>query len=114
MPYGLLLSMFFFQIYPIQNLADKHTISPNGYDAGRYDLSTQGLQHYNIPFCSDSLVATATKGETSFDGVKYSATAKNVTGLLSAGSNKINHGKNSSYSSGTLLMVLQVFQLTAT
>jgi len=50
-----------------------HTISPNGYDVGR-----------------DTLVSWAL-GTTSYGDVTYSTTAENVTGLLQAGTDGINH-----------------------
>ncbi|TDL22580.1 hypothetical protein BD410DRAFT_722852 [Rickenella mellea] len=58
-----------------ENLADNHTISPDGYDVGR-----------------DELVSTATAGQTSFGGVKYTTTSQSITGLLPVGSAGINHG----------------------
>ncbi|KAI0319189.1 hypothetical protein OF83DRAFT_1055467 [Amylostereum chailletii] len=51
-----------------------HTISPDGYNIGR-----------------DALVSAAI-GTTSFDGVTYSTTAQNITGLMAAGSTGVNHG----------------------
>ncbi|CDO76722.1 hypothetical protein BN946_scf184796.g16 [Trametes cinnabarina] len=54
--------------------SDNHDIVPDGYDIGR-----------------DQLVAGAV-GITSFDGVTYSTTAQNVTGLLPVGSAGVNHG----------------------
>ncbi|KAG6327925.1 hypothetical protein ID866_11164, partial [Astraeus odoratus] len=53
---------------------ENHDIVPDGYDVGR-----------------DSLVAAAA-GETSFNGVTYMTTAVNVTGLLTPGSQGVNHG----------------------
>jgi hypothetical protein len=40
---------------------------------------------------SDTL-ATAAIGSTSHNGVNYSTTGNNITGLLSVGSNGVNHG----------------------
>ncbi|EJD03385.1 uncharacterized protein FOMMEDRAFT_146952 [Fomitiporia mediterranea MF3/22] len=57
-----------------ENVFEHHTISPDGYDKGR-----------------DSLVSTATAGQTSFDGVTYSSTSSDITGLLTAGTAGINH-----------------------
>ncbi|KAG1807986.1 uncharacterized protein BJ212DRAFT_1281379 [Suillus subaureus] len=54
--------------------SENHNIVPDGYDIGR-----------------DQLVSAAV-GETWFNGVKYSTTAQNITGLLAAGSDGINHG----------------------
>ncbi|KAG2339780.1 hypothetical protein BDR05DRAFT_891211 [Suillus weaverae] len=51
-----------------------HDIVPDGYNIGRDQL------------------ASAAVGETWFAGVKYYTTAKNVTGLLAAGADGINHG----------------------
>jgi hypothetical protein len=61
-----------------ENLEEHHTISPNGYDVGR-----------------DELVASALNngGTTSHDDVTYKATTQNITGLLTPGTNGINHGK---------------------
>ncbi|TFY82185.1 hypothetical protein EWM64_g1836 [Hericium alpestre] len=57
-----------------EDVSEGHTIVPDGYDIGR-----------------DALVAAAV-GSTSFDGVTYSTTARNVTGLIAAGSQGVNHG----------------------
>ncbi|KAJ7188399.1 hypothetical protein C8R46DRAFT_1205554 [Mycena filopes] len=57
-----------------ENVAEGHTIVPNGYNIGR-----------------DALVAN-TVGTTSFDGVNYSTISKSLTGLLPAGSTGVNHG----------------------
>lgn len=46
----------------------------------------------NIPCTRDKLVAAATAGQTSFDGVTYSTTAEAITGLMAAGSTGVNHG----------------------
>ncbi|KAJ7078931.1 hypothetical protein B0H15DRAFT_859808 [Mycena belliarum] len=56
-----------------ENVTEGHTIAPDGYNVGR-----------------DLLVANAV-GSTSFNGVSYSTTAQNLTGLLPAGSNGVNH-----------------------
>ncbi|KAH9892874.1 hypothetical protein C8Q73DRAFT_76049 [Cubamyces lactineus] len=53
---------------------DNHDIVPDGYNIGR-----------------DELVSGAV-GTTSYNGVTYSTTAQNVTGLLPVGSNGVNHG----------------------
>ena len=43
----------------------------------------------------DLLVNNAvTNSTTTFGGVTYSNTAQNITGLISPGSNGVNHGKN--------------------
>ncbi|KAJ6557820.1 hypothetical protein B0H19DRAFT_1261413 [Mycena capillaripes] len=57
-----------------ENVSKHHTISPNGYNTGR-----------------DLLVQRAT-GKTSFKGVKYTTTAHNISGLMSPGSEGVNHG----------------------
>ncbi|KAI0330131.1 hypothetical protein GY45DRAFT_1251395 [Cubamyces sp. BRFM 1775] len=54
--------------------SDNHNIVPDGYDVGRNELVESAI------------------GTTSFDGVTYSTTAQNVTGLLPVGSNGVNHG----------------------
>ncbi|KZP22397.1 hypothetical protein FIBSPDRAFT_1018170 [Athelia psychrophila] len=56
-----------------EDVSKSHTIIPDGYDVGRNEL------------------ATAAIGKTSINGVKYSTTAKNVTGLLAAGTAGVNH-----------------------
>jgi len=55
------------------NLSTGHNIFPDGYDINR-----------------DSF-ASAAIGNTSFLGVTYSTTVKDVTGLMSAGAQGINH-----------------------
>ncbi|KAJ7124882.1 hypothetical protein C8R44DRAFT_840156 [Mycena epipterygia] len=57
-----------------ENVAEGHTIVPNGYNIGR-----------------DLLAANAT-GSTSFGGVSYSTTVETLTGLLAAGATDVNHG----------------------
>lgn len=102
-----------FKFIPFQNIAEQHTISPDGYDVGRYDLSTQDLQHCNLAFCRNSMVQTATTGQTSFNGVNYSATVQNITGLLPVGADGVNHGKFPVTQVGHYLMILQGLHLTA-
>ncbi|KIM45176.1 hypothetical protein M413DRAFT_441859 [Hebeloma cylindrosporum] len=58
-----------------EDAQENHNIVPDGYDIGR-----------------NRLVANAV-GITSFGGVTYSTTAKNISGLLTAGSTGINHGE---------------------
>jgi len=58
-----------------EDLAENHTIAPNGYDVGR-----------------DSLVTAATTRQTSFDSVTYSTTSETISGLLPVGSQGVNHG----------------------
>ncbi|KAF9529308.1 hypothetical protein CPB83DRAFT_853053 [Crepidotus variabilis] len=57
-----------------EDLAHEHTISPDGYNKGR-----------------DLFIAGAV-GNKSYGGVKYSTVARNITGLLKAGSDGVNHG----------------------
>ncbi|KAF8485300.1 hypothetical protein DFH94DRAFT_663188 [Russula ochroleuca] len=57
-----------------ENLSNKHTVAPNGYNAGR-----------------DNLVKSALALKQ-YQGVKYSTVAKNITGLIPPGSSGINHG----------------------
>ncbi|OCH93117.1 hypothetical protein OBBRIDRAFT_885759 [Obba rivulosa] len=57
-----------------ENVTTGHTIAPDGYDVGR------------------DLLSSAAIGTTSFDGVTYSTTAENITGLMPAGSTGVNHG----------------------
>ncbi|KAF8492306.1 hypothetical protein JB92DRAFT_3003418 [Gautieria morchelliformis] len=58
-----------------ENLQNNHTISPNGYDVGR-----------------DQLVGLATAGQTSFNGVTYTANNETIMGLLPVGTAGVNHG----------------------
>ncbi|CAK5284783.1 unnamed protein product [Mycena citricolor] len=53
---------------------ENHNIIPNGYDIGR------------------DLFSAAAIGTNSHGGVTYTTTGTNVTGLLAAGSNGVNHG----------------------
>ena len=55
-------------------MSQHHDISPDGYDQGRDEL------------------ASAAAAGSSYGGVSYSTTVTNVTGLLNAGSDGINHG----------------------
>jgi hypothetical protein len=55
-------------------LTENHDVVPDGYDIGRNQL------------------VSAAVGKTWFNGVKYHTTARNVTGLLAAGVDGINHG----------------------
>ncbi|KAE9396584.1 hypothetical protein BT96DRAFT_941572 [Gymnopus androsaceus JB14] len=57
-----------------EDLEESHDIIPDGYNIGR-----------------DKLAALAI-GTTHFDGVTYVTTARNLTGLLAAGSVGVNHG----------------------
>jgi len=60
-----------------EDLAQHHTIIPDGYDIGR-----------------DLVVSAALNngGRTSHNGVTYKASSKNITGLLTPGSKGVNHG----------------------
>ncbi|KAI0063767.1 hypothetical protein BV25DRAFT_1801513 [Artomyces pyxidatus] len=57
-----------------ENVAEGHTIVPDGYNIGR-----------------DEFVSAAAAG-SSFNGVSYSTAAENITGLLAPGSAGVNHG----------------------
>jgi len=57
-----------------QDVRKNHNIVPDGYNIGR-----------------NNLVANAV-GITSFGGVTYSTTSRNIAGLIAAGSTGINHG----------------------
>ncbi|KAL5524115.1 hypothetical protein ACEPAG_8288 [Sanghuangporus baumii] len=57
-----------------ENVFEHHTIAADGYDKGR-----------------DALVSTATSNQTSFDGVTYSSTSEDLTGLLPTGTTGVNH-----------------------
>lgn len=61
--------------------------------------------------CSDSLVSAATAGQTTFDGVTYSTTAENITGLLDAGSVGVNHSEPCSEYFECLLTLVSSFML---
>ncbi|KAH7871492.1 uncharacterized protein C8R40DRAFT_558070 [Lentinula edodes] len=56
-----------------EDASDNHDIVPDGYDIGRDELSAAAI------------------GTTSFDGVTYSTTGTNLTGLLAPGSAGVNH-----------------------
>ncbi|KAI0743788.1 hypothetical protein C8Q80DRAFT_1237160 [Daedaleopsis nitida] len=56
-----------------EDVEEGHTIVPDGYNVGRNE------------------VVAAAVGTTSFGGVTYSTTARNVTGLMAAGSQGVNH-----------------------
>jgi len=58
-----------------EDLAENHTIAPDGYDIGR-----------------NLFVSSATTGTTNHNGVNYSTIAQNITGLLPVGSAGVNHG----------------------
>ncbi|KAH8116810.1 hypothetical protein DFH11DRAFT_1133561 [Phellopilus nigrolimitatus] len=58
-----------------EDVSEHHTISPDGYDTGR-----------------DALVSNATAGQTNFGGVTYSSTSEDITNLIAAGSDGVNHG----------------------
>lgn len=67
---------------------------PDGYDIGRWaTVGDRNEQVIVLLSFSNNLVAAAV-GETSYDGVKYSTTAKNISGLLAPGDNGINHGQH--------------------
>ncbi|RPD63917.1 hypothetical protein L227DRAFT_496615 [Lentinus tigrinus ALCF2SS1-6] len=55
-------------------VTDNHDIVDDGYNIGRNDLVSAAL------------------GTTSFDGVTYVTTAQNITGLMAAGAEGVNHG----------------------
>jgi hypothetical protein len=57
-----------------ENVSHGHTISKNGYNAGR-----------------DALVKSALK-LSKYRGVKYHTVAQNISGLIPAGSKGVNHG----------------------
>jgi hypothetical protein len=57
-----------------ENVSHGHTISKNGYNAGR-----------------DALVKSALK-LSKYRGVKYHTVAQNISGLIPAGSTGVNHG----------------------
>ena len=59
-------------------VTDNHDIVPDGYDIGRNEL------------------VAAAMGTTSFGGITYSTTAENITGLMAAGSDGVNHGASAS------------------
>ncbi|TFY59117.1 hypothetical protein EVG20_g7905 [Dentipellis fragilis] len=57
-----------------ENVSEGHTISADGYNVGRNALVTAAI------------------GNTNYGGVSYSTVAQNVTGLIAAGDNGVNHG----------------------
>jgi len=56
-----------------EDVEEGHTITANGYNIGR------------------NLLSASAAGSTSFDGVNYSTTAQNLTGLLAPGAAGVNH-----------------------
>ncbi|TFY65741.1 hypothetical protein EVG20_g5358 [Dentipellis fragilis] len=56
-----------------EDVSENHTISPDGYDVGRNEL------------------VAAAVGNTNFNGVSYSTTAQDITGLIAPGTNGVNH-----------------------
>lgn len=57
-----------------EDVEEDHTIVPDGYNIGRNQLVEHAVGNHH------------------FDGVYYTTTAKNITGLLPAGSEGVNHG----------------------
>jgi len=57
-----------------EDVSKGHTIVPDGYNIGR------------------DYIVTAASVRTTFRGVSYSTTIKNITGLLAPGSTGVNHG----------------------
>lgn len=57
-----------------KDVENHHDIVDDGYNIGRNELAASAI------------------GTTSFGGVTYSTTARNVTGLMAAGSQGVNHG----------------------
>lgn len=76
-----------------EDLQNSHTISPNGYNIGRCvciaiycDGGAESESNSN-ELCGSAI------GTSRNDGVTYYTTANNVTGLLAAGSEGVNHGQ---------------------
>lgn len=77
----------------LQDLEESHTIVPDGYNIGRW--AHYYLHLITVPTTLSKyrdLFAAAATGTTEFDGVHYSTTAQNITGLVAAGSDGVNHG----------------------
>ncbi|KAJ7191768.1 hypothetical protein GGX14DRAFT_578642 [Mycena pura] len=62
-----------------------HTISPDGYDIGDVVVGSSGSQDVDPLPGRDLLVQRAT-GKTFFKGVKYTTTARRISGLILPGS----------------------------
>jgi hypothetical protein len=78
----------------LQNVLEKHTISPDGYDIGRWvhrHVYGFGRTKSDDAY-SDKFVAGALQ-VTSYKGITYKTVAENITGLLASGSAGINHGE---------------------
>ncbi|THH00905.1 hypothetical protein EW026_g1700 [Hermanssonia centrifuga] len=57
-----------------EDLAESHTIAPNGYDVGR-----------------DAFVGNATQGSPSFGGKTYTVQAETLAGVMPSGAAGVNH-----------------------
>ncbi len=64
----------YFSVSKEKDVENHHDIVDDGYNIGRNELAASAI------------------GTTSFGGVTYSTTARNVTGLMAAGSQGVNHG----------------------
>lgn len=80
---------------------EKHTISPDGYNIGRYAFTLRmAITAGSCRFLHrDGLVAAA-KGTKSFNGVTYSTTATTLSGVMPSGTNGVNHGEWSTLITG--------------
>lgn len=78
------------------NLSEHHNIVPNGYDIGRSvpRLLTVPRPVSQLQLRSDKFVASAVAGSSVGGGIKYKTVAQNVTGLLPAGADGVNHGQS--------------------
>lgn len=71
-----------------------HDIIPDGYNIGRYVPEHGWLASsllMAVIYYRDELVAAAV-GTKSHGGVTYQVGAKNITGIMPAGSDGVNHG----------------------
>ena len=58
-------------------------------------LSSETDSLFRLLHDSNELVATASAGKVSNNGVSYTTTAQNITGLLAPGADGVNHGASS-------------------
>lgn len=81
-----------------QPVNKNHDIIPDGYNIGRYVPGHDWLPSsliMAVMYRRDELVAAAV-GTKSHGGVTYQVDAKNITGIMPAGSDGVNHGMSMS------------------
>lgn len=91
-PFRLIALVINHSVSQEEDAEDGHDIVPNGYDIGRYVASNVSLSECLFKFCCRDSLVSAAIGTTSYDDVTYYTVAQNITGLMPAGSNGVNHG----------------------